>query len=67
MKWIGLFNIGYGLLGLASAFYLGRLDAVLLCVWVILAGLLLRTSIPGRALGAVRRVLFRSSRGDVTL
>ena len=38
MRWIGLFNIAYGGLGLAASLYLGRPEGVALCVWVIGVG-----------------------------
>lgn len=55
MRWLGLFNLSYGALGLVAALYLGRADMVALCVWVMASGFLLRSR-------AVRRVLARLRR-----
>ncbi len=58
MRWIGAFNIAYGALGMAAALYLGRGDAVLLCVWVMLSGALMRTRFVSRLISDARRRLF---------
>lgn len=59
MRWIGAFNLAYGALGLAAAIYLGRGDAVLLCLWVMLSGIVLRTRYVTRLVSEARRRLFR--------
>lgn len=60
MRWIGAFNVAYGATGLAAAAYLGRSDAVLLCLWVMASGLLMRTD---RVRGWMRRLLPRVRTG----
>jgi hypothetical protein len=54
MRWIGLFNVAYGALGLAAALYLGRPEGVALCLWVIGVGLAMRLWRPARDLLRVR-------------
>ena len=55
MRWLGLFNLAYGALGLVSALYLGRADMVALCVWVMVSGFLLRTGVFRWLLARLRR------------
>jgi len=55
MRWIGAFNVGYGCLGLAAAAYLGRTDAMLLCVWVMASGIAMRSTPFSRATARLRR------------
>jgi len=50
MRWIGLFNVCYGGLGLAAALYLGRSEGVALCVWVMSVGVAMRFVTPLLAL-----------------
>lgn len=66
MRWIGLFNIAYGGLGMAAALYLGRTDAILLCAWVIASGMILRSSPVRRLSMSIRNRLSRL-RGDVLI
>jgi hypothetical protein len=46
MRWIALFNIAYGGLGLAAALYLGRTDGIALCLWVMACGVAIRFARP---------------------
>lgn len=63
MRWIGLFNLLYGALGMASAIYLARWDGIALCAWVMAVGLLLRSRFGSRirslAVG-ITRMRFRA-------
>lgn len=67
MKWLGIFNIGYGGLGLVAALSLGRWDAILLCVWVMVSGFLLRSGLMQRFLHRLRSTLSRMRRGVLLL
>lgn len=62
MRWIGAFNVVYGAIGLAAALYLGQTDAIMLCVWVMLSGVLLRSGVLSRVGDVVRRRLGRNFR-----
>lgn len=61
MRWLGIFNIAYGGLGLASAIYLGRPEGIILCVWVMCVGVAMRLGAVG-AVGRFARRLVRRRR-----
>lgn len=63
MRWIGAFNVAYGGLGLAAAAYLGRADAIFLCVWVMASGLAMRSRRLGALMRRVVPVLRRRGQG----
>lgn len=52
MRWIGLFNLAYGSLGLLAALYIGRSEMIVLCLWVMACGIILRSL-------SLRRTIFR--------
>lgn len=43
MQWVGLFNICYGALGVLAAIHIGRYEAIVVCLWVIACGLVMRS------------------------
>lgn len=54
MRWIGVFNLAYGTLGLAAAAYFDQGDEVIPCLWAMASGAVMRMVAPGSMLRRVR-------------